>query len=137
VAFAAAAGGQGIRASSHPIGPTGDEIEEHLGRVLAEAAPTGLVVDDETALPLVLAALERRGLGVPGDLSVVAVCSETVAGEQRVPLTAVVVPGRTLGRRAVERVARQLEVRTPPSAELLAPEVIVGGSTAPVAATCR
>lgn len=130
-AFAAAAGHHGIRASSHPVGLAGDEIEQRLARVLAEAAPTGLVVDDEAALPRVLDALANRGLGVPGDLSVVAVCSETVASRQHLPLTAVLVPGRTLGRLAVERVARQLEVLTPPSAEVLSPEVIIGGSTAP------
>ncbi|MEU0533242.1 LacI family DNA-binding transcriptional regulator [Amycolatopsis tolypomycina] len=132
-AFAAAAGHRGIRASSHPVGVAGDEIEDRLARVLAEAAPTGLVVDDEAALPRVLAALANRGLDVPGDLSVVAVCSETVANARRLPLTAVLVPGRTLGRLAVELLARQLEVLTPPSAEVLSPEVIIGGSTAPAA----
>lgn len=129
--FRNAAARHAIRASSHLCMPTEEEITPYVSRLLATAAPTGLVVDSEAALPLVLAAMEAHGLRIPGDVSVIAVCSETVAKQQRVPLTTVVVPGRTLGTLAVERAAQLLDGRTTASAELLAPRPAFGGSTAP------
>ena len=129
--FQDAAARRGVRASSHLCGVSAEEITTSVGKLLATEAPTGLVVDDEATLPVVLAALASRGLRIPGDLSVIAVCSATVAKQQRIPLTAVVVPGRTLGTLAVERATRLLEVRTTASVEMLAPQVTIGGSTAP------
>ena len=129
--FKNAAARRAIRASSHQCGHTEEEINRCVSTLLADEAPTALVVDDEVALPLVLAAVMARGLRIPGDVSVIAVCSATVAKQQRIPLTAVVVPGRTLGALAVERTARMLEVRTTASVELLAPQLTIGGSTVP------
>ena len=128
----AAATRHAVRVSPLLVGAPAEaeEADRCVDTLLGETA-TGVVVDDETALPLVLAALERRGLRVPGDLSLVAVCPETVASRQRIPLTTVVVPARALGARAVERAARMLDVLTSASVELLAPEVITRGSTGP------
>ncbi len=125
--FRNAAARRAVRASSHLCGLSEEEITPYVSRLLASEAPTGLVVDNEAALPLVLAAVEDRGLRIPADVSVIAVCSETVARRQRIPLTTMVVPGRTLGTLAVEHAARPLDIRTTVSVELLAPQITCAG----------
>jgi DNA-binding LacI/PurR family transcriptional regulator len=127
---AAAAARHGMRAVTGSCASTAAEITACLEGLFAEAAPTALVVDNEKALPLVLAAVHRRGLRVPDDVSVVAVCSETIAKQQRLRPTGVVVPARALGELAVERAALQLDGRCTAGVELLTPRVLVGETTA-------
>ncbi len=91
---------------------------------------TGLVVADEAALASVLADLERRGLRVPEDVSVVAVCPDTVATGQSVPLTAVAVPAAELGRRAVDIAMSQLHGGAHPDVTLLPAVLTRRASTA-------
>ncbi|WP_329049057.1 LacI family transcriptional regulator [Amycolatopsis sp. NBC_01488] len=125
-----AAARHGMRAASGSCSSSAAEITACLDGLFAEAAPTALVVDNEKALPLVLAAVHRRGLRVPEDLSLVAVSSETVAKQQRLRPTGVVIPARALGELAVERAALQLDGRSTTGVELLAPRVMVGETTA-------
>lgn len=79
--------------------------------------------------------MEAHGLRIPHDISVIAVCSETTAKQQSLPLTAMVVQARTLGALAIERAAELLDVRTTASVELLAPQLTLGGSTSRSSAT--
>ncbi|MDQ7802997.1 LacI family DNA-binding transcriptional regulator [Amycolatopsis sp. A133] len=128
--FRAAAGERGVKAVSRPCAPTPEDVGHGLDELLAEGGPTALVVHDETALPLVMAALEHRGRQVPGDVSVVAVCSDTVAGRQRIRPTAVVVPARELGELAVRRAVHQLDGGPIAEPGVVTPVLVDGESTA-------
>ncbi len=128
--FTATAAHRGVTAVSRRCVATPEAVARCLDGLLSPGGPTGLVVHDETALPLVLAALEQRGLRVPDDVSVVAVCSDTVARQQRIRPTAVVVPARKLGALAVEQAVRQLDGEPAAEPELLAPRLVAGDSTA-------
>ena len=70
---------------------------------------TGLVVHNEVALPAVLAGLRERGIEVPRDMSVVAVCPQDVATGQPQQLTAVDIPATRIGAVAVEMVMARLD----------------------------
>jgi DNA-binding LacI/PurR family transcriptional regulator len=74
-------------------------VDEVLSRM---PAVTGLVVHNEVALPAIIATLRERGLSVPGDISLVAVCPQDVAVGQPLPLTSVDIPAQAIGRVAVE-----------------------------------
>ncbi|WP_410671663.1 LacI family DNA-binding transcriptional regulator [Amycolatopsis sp. cmx-4-68] len=128
--FAAIAARRGVRVVSHRCHSSAESVTRGLDELFAVGEPTALVVHDEPALPLVMAALRRRGLRVPGDVSVVALCSATVAGQQAVRPTAVVVPARQLGALAVESAVRQLDGAPAAEAEPLTPRLTVGESTA-------
>ncbi|MFD8500093.1 LacI family DNA-binding transcriptional regulator [Amycolatopsis sp. NPDC059657] len=127
--FTAAAAHRGVHQVVRRCAPSPETVVHCLDELLSAGDPTGLVVQDQTALPLVFAALERRGLRVPTDVSVVAVCSETVAGQQRIRPTAAIVPARRLGALVVELAVRQLDGE-PAELEPLTPQFIPGDSTA-------
>ncbi|WP_103352300.1 LacI family DNA-binding transcriptional regulator [Amycolatopsis sp. CA-128772] len=126
-----AAARRGVEALSQPCEPTAGDIARALGELLTEGGPTALVVHDEAALPLVLAALRHRGFRVPEDVSVVAVCSATVAEHQRIAPTAVVIPARELGALAVDRAVRQLDGKPAAEPESVLPRFVAGESTGP------
>ncbi|WP_410640220.1 LacI family DNA-binding transcriptional regulator [Amycolatopsis sp. lyj-346] len=92
---------------------------------------TGLVVHNETALPAVLAALHQRGMRVPEDISLVAVCPDSLAAHSLLELTCVAIPAREIGALAVETVIGQLDDGTAPGIRLLAPKLAARASTAP------
>ncbi len=127
--FDAAAEERGVKAISRPCEPTAEDVARCLDELLAEGGPTALVVHDEAALPLVMGTLRQRGRQVPGDVSVVAVCSDTVAGQQRIRPTAVVVPAAGLGTLSVRHAVRQLEGE-PAEPGTVAPALAAGESTA-------
>ncbi|BDZ54356.1 hypothetical protein GCM10025870_14290 [Agromyces marinus] len=95
--------------------------------------PTALVVANVNAAHGALLEARRLGLGVPQDLSIVAMHDAWTAANAWPPLTTVRMPLAELGRRAVEDVLRRIEtgeledrvVREP------APELVVRESTAP------
>jgi len=129
-AFAAAAAERGVKAVSQPCAPTAEDVARCLDELLPPDGPTGLVVHDEAVLPLVMTALRQRGRQVPGDVSVVAVCSETVAQQQRIRPTAVVVPARELGALAVRQAVRQLDGGPAGEPDVVTPLLVEGESTA-------
>jgi LacI family transcriptional regulator len=92
---------------------------------------TGLVVHNETALPAVLAGLRQRGLRVPEDISLVAVCPDSLTAHSLLELTCVAIPAREIGALAVETVIGQLDDGTAPGTRLLAPKLAARASTAP------
>ncbi|MEQ0558102.1 LacI family DNA-binding transcriptional regulator [Amycolatopsis sp. NEAU-NG30] len=130
--FGTTATRRGVRTVSRPCAP--EEAARCLDDLLADDGPTALVVHDEIALPHVLAAVADRGMRVPEDISVVAVCSSTVADHQRIRPTAVLVPARRLGARAVERAVRQLDGTAAAEPEVVIPRLTPGESTGPAPA---
>jgi DNA-binding LacI/PurR family transcriptional regulator len=125
-----AAADRQVRAAFHPCDASTESVSRCVDELLVPDGPTGLVVHDEALLQLVLAAVERRGLRVPEDVSVVGVCSETQAWYPSGRLTAALIPARELGALAVERAVQQLDGEPVAELELLAPRFVVGDSTA-------
>jgi DNA-binding LacI/PurR family transcriptional regulator len=84
--------------------------------------------------PLALGAIRavrRRGLHVPGDVSVVGFDDSAFMKYTDPPLTTVRQPIESMGRAAVDRLVSQLEGRRDGPQELLfAPELVVRSSTA-------
>ncbi|WP_063749436.1 LacI family DNA-binding transcriptional regulator [Amycolatopsis vancoresmycina] len=126
-----AAARRGVEALSQPCEPTAEDLGRCLGELLGAGGPTALVVHDEAALPLVPLVLRNRGLRVPEDVSVVAVCSATVAEHQRIRPTAVVIPARELGALAVDRAVRQLDGTPATEPETVLPDLVTGATTGP------
>ena len=77
-------------------------------------------------------ALEERGLRCPEDVSVVGYNDMPFVDRFRPPLTTVRVPHYQLGATAAHLMLEQLQAVNAPSRQLLlAPELVVRGSTAP------
>ncbi|MEU9360535.1 LacI family DNA-binding transcriptional regulator [Streptomyces sp. NPDC048301] len=98
---------------------------------LLDDGVTGIIcASDPLALGAVRAA-RRRGLSVPGDVSVVGYDDSAFMNCTEPPLTTVRQPIEAMGRAAVELLSVQIAGRTVPSDELLfEPELVVRGSTA-------
>ncbi|WP_406136202.1 LacI family DNA-binding transcriptional regulator [Streptomyces sp. NBC_01089] len=100
---------------------------------LLDQGVTGVIcASDPLALGAVRAA-RRRGLSVPGDISIVGYDDSAFMNCTDPPLTTVRQPIEAMGRAAVELLSLQIGGRTVPSDELLfEPELVVRGSTAQV-----
>ena len=120
-----------VEALSRPCAP--EDVPRCLDELLTRGGPTALVVHDEAVLPPVLAELRRRGLRVPGDVSVVAVCSAGLAEHQRLRPTAVVVPARELGVRAVQLAVGRLDGLPQAEPDPVIPSLVLGETTGPAA----
>lgn len=109
--------------------PTGadDALRALFGR---EPELTALVVHNDMAIGTVLESLMRSFREVPRDLSVVAICPEDLASQQRPELTFVALPAAVLGARAVELLVAQ-DGGMPVECELFEPELHLGASTGP------
>ncbi|WBB76549.1 LacI family DNA-binding transcriptional regulator [Micromonospora sp. WMMD1128] len=92
---------------------------------LLDAHPdvTGLVVQNESAVGPVLAALPLLGRRVPQDVAVVAVCPDELAEPSG--LTCVPVPAEEVGRQAVTLLMRRLRDEPVPEVTLLEPRLTV------------
>ncbi|WP_255950468.1 LacI family DNA-binding transcriptional regulator [Streptomyces odontomachi] len=117
--------------------------DQHVGRALfsieggqaasarlLEAGVTGFIcASDPLALGVVRAA-RRRGLSVPGDVSVVGYDDSALMNCTEPPLTTVRQPIESMGRAAVEMLYAQVGGSDVPAQELLfEPELVVRGST--------
>ena len=91
---------------------------------------TALVVHNEVALPGVLSTLRERGLRVPQDVSVVAVCPQDVALGQPQPLTAVDIPAVRIGTVAVEMAMARLAGDDLAETRLVSPALTVRETSA-------
>ncbi|KDN16919.1 LacI family DNA-binding transcriptional regulator [Amycolatopsis rifamycinica] len=130
--FTAEATRRGLRSTTLAWGNTPRQILRGLDALFTRHPDvTGLVVHNETALPAVLAALHHRELRVPEDLSLVAVCPESLTAHSLLELTCVAIPAREIGALAVETVIGQLDDGIAPGTRLLAPKLAVRASTAP------
>jgi len=103
-----------------------------LDRVFARMpGVSGLVVHNEVALPAVIATLRERGLSVPGDISLVAVCPQDIAVGQPLLLTSVDIPAQAIGRVAVEMALARVAGELPAQTRLITPVLTERLSTAP------
>lgn len=128
--FSTTAAERELRAIARPCAPSYDATRACLDEILlAQPGTTGLVVHNEAVLPALLADLRQRGLRVPEDISVVAVCPEDMAMNQALPLTSVAIPADEIGRTAVEMAMRQLNGETHPEVRLLSPRLTGRSST--------
>lgn len=130
--FTGAAERRGAAVSTWPCSPTTADVERCLDEITARRPRvTGLVVHNEAVLGALLAALHRRGIVVPTDLSVVAVCADEVAAAEPVPLTSVALPIAEVSRAAVQAAVRQLDGSPVGGVRLVAPHLTARQSTAP------
>jgi DNA-binding LacI/PurR family transcriptional regulator len=103
-------------------------------RALLDAFPgiTGIVAGNDVMAVGALAALQERGLSVPADVSVVGHDDSPLAAYRYLALTSVDGHSREVGAAAGRALLRRLDSpEAPPRRELLAPELVVRGSTAP------
>ncbi len=129
--YDSAAADRRVRAAAHPCGPSYDAAIDCLDQVFAENPHvTGLVVHNEAVLPDVLAGLSARGLRVPDDVSVIAVCPDNMADRGAIGLTSVAIPAPEVGDLAVQMTIRQLAGPPAPEVRLLPPRLTVRQSTA-------
>ncbi len=126
---AAAQEGVAAQAVTCPVDPDG--VDAVVDRLLDRTpGPTGLFVHNERALPQVLHRLRERGRAVPGDLSVIALCPESTAHAQQVPLTSIDLPAERIGSLAVDMVmARLRDASVPAETRLLTPTMTSRAST--------
>ncbi|MFI9380408.1 LacI family DNA-binding transcriptional regulator [Kutzneria sp. NPDC052558] len=135
--YDSAAAERRVHVTAHPCGPSHDSAEACLDQLFA-ANPhvTGLVVHNEAVLPDVLAGLSARGLRVPEDVSVVAVCPDNMADLGAIPLTSVAIPAPEVGDLAVRMTIGQLAGAPAAEVRLLPPCLTRRQSTA-VASAAR
>ncbi|MET9225716.1 LacI family DNA-binding transcriptional regulator [Lentzea sp. NPDC003310] len=129
--FRAETARRGTSATTHACAPGYDAVSACLDAVLEAGDVTGLVVHNEAVLGPLLLELRRRGLDVPSDLSVIALCPDDVAAALPFPLTSISVPARELGAIAVEMVLARIAGDLPPEVRLLQPRLTDRASTAP------
>ncbi|MGW0431245.1 LacI family DNA-binding transcriptional regulator [Micromonospora sp. NPDC003197] len=96
--FAAEIGSAG---SGIELGTDGRTADELLDQVLADDA-TVVFVEDFAAMVELERAARRRGLAVPGDLSILALGDPTVPVPSDVAFTGFLIPREEMGRQAVE-----------------------------------
>lgn len=125
-----AAAAHDVQWSLHPCPATVEGAEDLVTRLLDEdPGITALVVHNEPVVEAVLATVARRGLRVPEDLSVLAICPDDVATRGAVPLTSVKVPAEELGSGAVDLLMTLLDGGAAPAMTLLDPVLTVRAST--------
>ena len=84
------------------------------------------------------AAMERRGIECPNQLSVTGFNDMPFVDRLRPPLTTIRIPHYEMGAAAARILLRQIEMPgSPAQAEVLPCELIVRGSTAPVCTEAR
>ncbi|MET9630366.1 LacI family DNA-binding transcriptional regulator [Lentzea sp. NPDC006480] len=114
----------------HPCAPSYTALSASLDALLRpELGITGLVVHNEAVLADVVLELQRRDKRVPEDISVIALCPDTLAAAQAVPLTSIAIPADEVGVIAVEMLMRGLAGEQPAEVRLLAPQLTDRGST--------
>jgi DNA-binding LacI/PurR family transcriptional regulator len=129
--FDEAAQERGVRATNRPCAHSYEAVSACLDDLFAaDPGLTGLVVHNEAVLPGLLADLRHRGLRVPEDVSVIAVCPDTMAEQHPVALTTVAIPAEEVGAQAVEMTMRRLGGHTTPEVRLLGPRLTRRDSTA-------
>lgn len=134
-AYAAAMRELGLTQRISVVGP--DDADEGLANLLRGTArgdgtgPTAIFASNDQAAARVLDAAFDRQLAVPGDLAVVGYDNSTLARTVRPRLTSVDQPRAAMGHLALILVRERLGGRSQERHEVLAPRLIVRGSTVP------
>jgi DNA-binding LacI/PurR family transcriptional regulator len=124
---------RGLNAQTYACAPSYTAARRCLDEVLErQPSVTGLVVHNEAVLGALLSDLRQRGLRVPEDISIVAVCPDDMAENHAIGLTSVAIPAAEVGQIAVEMAMRQLEGQAQSEIRLLSPRLTQRASTAPV-----
>jgi DNA-binding LacI/PurR family transcriptional regulator len=133
--FLAAARSIGLGCVARPCEPTRDGVRSWMDTLERDHPhTTGIVVQNEAALPHLLATLRQRDRHVPDDVSIVAICPGTIAEQQELPLTYVDVPAARLGTAAVEALLHTLTTDEAPCVRLLTPQLHEAATCADVPA---
>ncbi|MEO6083938.1 MAG: LacI family DNA-binding transcriptional regulator [Umezawaea sp.] len=100
---------RGLRFVHRPCEGTYESTAGTLARILADRPDTtAFVVQNEGAIGPLLSLLRTTGRTVPEDVSVIALCPESLAEQYAPTLTAVTGPAQELGRVAVEQVMKRI-----------------------------
>jgi LacI family transcriptional regulator len=112
--------------------PTGDAMADAAGRLLDENPDlTACIAPQEQSVIGLFKAASRRRIRIPVDLSVVAMLDESLTELATPPLTTIGFPSDDMGRAAARILLDRLDRgRIMPDQVLVAPELIVRGSTA-------
>ncbi|HEX6340596.1 LacI family DNA-binding transcriptional regulator [Umezawaea sp.] len=122
--FSAAAMRRGIAITTSPVEHDAPSVRRFVTELLRDhPSVTGLVVHNETALPLVVESLRSLGRRIPEDVAVVALCPDDVAERTSPPLTSVNIPADELGHEAVALLRRKLDGEPVPALTLLPPRL--------------
>jgi DNA-binding LacI/PurR family transcriptional regulator len=98
------------------------------------ARPTAVFVANDLAAIGVLEVLDKEGLSVPGDISVVGYDNTAMAASHRLGLTTVNQPRLEMGHKAASLILTRIdENRTTPSHVVLPPKLVIRESTSPPA----
>jgi DNA-binding LacI/PurR family transcriptional regulator len=108
-----------------------ESIEDRVSHLLAEnPSITGIITIQETVVGGIIKAVQKRGLGIPEDISIVGSASGEMAELTAPPLTTVNYPAETTGFQAARMLIEQLEGSQEKEKQSLIPlELIVRGST--------
>jgi LacI family transcriptional regulator len=108
------------------------DTEMRIESLLDDGAPTAIFAANNTLAEQVWHVLRRRGLRIPGDVSLVGFDDVPWMGMVDPAITVVEQPTLELGRRAALLLLRRLNGPTlEPALEILQPRLVVRGSTGP------
>jgi LacI family transcriptional regulator len=108
------------------------DTEMRIEALLDEGAPTAIFAANNTLAEQVWHVLRRRGLRIPGDVSLVGFDDVPWMGMVDPAITVVEQPTLELGRRAALLLLRRLDGPSlDPAVEILQPRLVVRGSTGP------
>ena len=128
--FERAAWAHGLHPATWPCDLTPGVARATVARLLAQRPKLdGIVVHNESALGPLLEALHLAGRRAGEDLSVLAMCPDSLAEQAIPPLTSITIPADEVGRQAVGLLMAKLDGRPVPAATLLAPQLTVRAST--------
>jgi LacI family transcriptional regulator len=106
---------------------------DELERLLDLEAPTGFAAANDIAAIALIEALERLGLSVPGDVSVVGFDGIALGALSRIGLTTVAQPQEEMAEIGMRLLMERIETgpSAPPQQVLLEPRLVVRTTTAP------